>query len=91
MGRLNQPDEAAVKRVMTGITKSERPPLPGTEEYEAYKVALARMCMSTQIGAGERESVMRALEDYVEREAEFFCRFPDEPIWALGQPHPGGI
>lgn len=66
--------------------QDEDPPMPGTEQAEAYKEALRRMVRHGRSRLDEAAAVglQRGLDDYESKEAQFFKAFPNEPSWALG-------
>ena len=78
------PSASAMTTAVDNINRGEDTPLPGTEESYAWKLAIRERIIPMHAIGSDYRSQLEALEKaYLEKEKEFFARFPHYANWAL--------
>jgi hypothetical protein len=80
-GNSKAPRQSVVDKVMKDITHGMPPPMPGTEESAAWKVA-CRQLIALANTAEDRATVEKTVQHYVWVEEQYWKEFPDAPDWS---------
>ena len=94
--RRKVPSKDMIEKAMHGfVSGTAEHPMPGTEEFEAVKIAMRQTLDKTTAPsqrshklpknmAGQHAGALQELERFEEMEREWFRRTPDAPNWAAG-------